>query len=285
MNWVKAMKTSIDYMEEHLMDEINITEIAKAATASPFHYQRMFYMLTGISVQEYVRNRRLSMAAGELISTDMKVIDLAVKYGYETSESFSRAFKKVHGANPSVIRKGEGSIKAFPRLTIQLTLKGDVPMNYRIEKKEAFSFYGMTREFTTVDGQNFVMIPKWWQEAMGDGSFGRMMEKSGKDTCLGVCMPMDPEKDTEFDYVIGSFTEAAVDGYDNYTVPEAEWAVFTLEGPISETIQDTWKRIFSEWFPETGFKHAPAPELEVYLGGDVNAPDYVMEIWIPVERG
>ncbi len=155
-------------------------------------------------------------------------------------------------------------------------------MKYRIETKPGFKFYGLTKRFSTVDGANFKEIPVFWQDVMQDGSFGKMMEKVGDDKCVGACMPMDPDKETEFDYVIGAFSEDTVDDYDNYEVEGHEWAVFELNGPISETIQPTWKRIFSEWFPQTGYKHANLPELEVYMGGDVNAKDYYMEIWIPI---
>jgi len=282
MNWIQAMSDAIDFIEDNLEEEIKIREVAEKACSSPYHFQRMFSVLTDMSVGDYIRNRRMTLAASELISSDVKVIDLAFKYGYESAESFSRAFKSVQGASPRAVRKGEGAIKAFLKLTIHLSLKGDVPMDYKMEKKAGFGFYGMTRTFTTVDGANFREIPKWWGDSMADGSFNKLMATSGKDSCLGVCMPMDPKMDTDFDYMIGSFGDSAVEGYDWHEVPEAEWAVFTVEGPINPNLQECWKRIYSEWFPQTGFKHADLPEFEVYLGGDVNAEDYLMEIWIPV---
>lgn len=142
----------------------------------------------------------------------------------------------------------------------------------------------MTRNFSTVDGANFKEIPLWWQETMTDGTYNKMISHAPKDECLGVCMPMDPEKDTDFDYVIGAFSDDKIEGFDNYQVPAAEWAVFELRGPMHETIQPAWKRIFSEWFPQTGYEHAELPELEVYMEGDINAADYYMEIWIPIKR-
>lgn len=284
MNWLQAMVTSIDYIEDNITEELHVGEIAKQASASPFYYQRMFMVLTNMSVQTYIRNRRLTLAAMELQTSDIKVIDLALKYQYDSSESFSRAFKKVHGVSPSAVRKNKEPIKAFLKLAIQVSLKGDVPMDYRFETKEAFSFYGLSKNFSTVDGANFREIPVWWQEVMKDGSFDKMITAKENDSSLGVCMPMNPDVDTDFDYVIGAFADEKVDGYDLYTVPEHEWAIFELRGPMHETIQPTWKRIFSEWFPQTGYKHANLPELEVYLGGDINANDYYMEIWIPIIR-
>lgn len=283
MNWMQAMADAIDYIEDNLTEEIDLRDVAKCAVTSTYQYQRMFSFLTDMSVGEYIRNRRMTLAASELISSDVKVIDLAFKYGYESAEAFSRAFKSVHGVSPRAVRKGEAPIKAFLKMTIQLTLKGDVPMDYSIEKKDGFSFYGMTRSISTSDGENFKVIPAWWQETMQDGSFEALMKTAGTDSCLGVCMPMDPQKDIEFDYMIAAFGDGE-EGYDRHQVPEAQWAVFKLSGPIPETLQDAWKRIFSEWFPQTGFRHAALPEFEVYLEGDVTSEDYEMEIWIPVEK-
>jgi AraC family transcriptional regulator len=283
MDWIKGVSESIDYIEENLTRDISIKEISKIACISPFYYQRMFSVLTNMSVHGYIRNRRLTLAAMELQSSDIKIIDLAMKYGYDSPEAFSRAFKKVHGVNPSVLRKENTPIQAFMKLTIQVTLKGDVPMKYRIERKEGFSFYGMTRTFSTIDGANFREIPVFWQETMTDGSYMKMIEETAAEKSIGACMPMDPEKDVEFNYVIGGFCKEEVSNYDNYQVPAHKWAVFELNGPITKVLQDTWKRIFSEWFPQTGHNHSMLPELEIYFPGDVNGEDYYMEIWIPIE--
>lgn len=281
MNWIKAMTDSINYMEEHLLDEVSVGDVAKVASSSPFHYQRMFYMLTNTSVQEYMRNRRLSLAAKELIASDVKVIDLAFKYGYESSEAFSRAFKRVHGASPTAVRSGKAASKAFPKLTIQLTIKGDESMEYTIVSKEAFKFYGAKRKISCVNGSNFVEVPKFWQDSMTDGTFDNVVSHA-KGDLIGVCMPMDPEKDVNFDYVIGSFCEEPVEGLENFDVPAADWAVFVVKGPIHPNLQEAWKRIFSEWFPATGFQHAYLPEFEVYKSKEVDKPDTLTEIWIPI---
>ncbi|QVK17020.1 AraC family transcriptional regulator [Mycoplasmatota bacterium] len=282
MNWVKILSNSIDYIEENLTEPITIKEIAKVAMSSPYYYQRMFYILTGITVFEYIRNRRLSLAASELIMNNIKVIDVAIKYGYESSEAFSRAFKKMHGVNPSEVRKKKVTIKAFPKLIIQIMLKGDVPMDYKIEKKPEFSFCGMTKNVSTENGENYINVPKFWGEVMQNGQFEEMMKKSRDGKCIGACMPMDPEVDNNFDYVIGIFTEEKLSEYDNHMVPSANWAIFEVRGPIGEKLQNTWKRIFSEWFPSTGYKHADLPELEVYYDGDTQSPNYLTEIWIPI---
>lgn len=156
-------------------------------------------------------------------------------------------------------------------------------MEYKIEQKEGFSFYGYKKKVTTVNGQNFEIIPKFWQASMADGSFGQMMAKGKANSCLGVCMPMDPEKDTDFDYIIGAFADTTIEGYENHTVAAGDWAVFTVIGLAN--LQDTWKKIYSEWLPSTNYINASLPELEVYLEGDVDREDYKMEVWIPVVKG
>ncbi|MCT4543396.1 MAG: AraC family transcriptional regulator [Vallitalea sp.] len=282
MNWVKALTESIDYIEDNLTESLKIEKVAGIAMSSPYHYQRMFYILTGFTVQEYIRNRRLSMAAVDIATTNIKVIDLALKYGYESSEAFSRAFKKMHGANPTKVKKNGAIVKTFPKLVIQITLKGDVPMNYRIERKEAFNFCGMTRNISTENGANFINIPKFWQEVCDEGKLDKMMEKGEDDRYIGVCMPMNPQTDNSFDYIIGMFSNNEIPEYDNHEVPSADWAVFVVKGSIEE-LQNTWKRIFSEWFPSTDFQHANLPEFEVYYG-DMQSPDFFTEIWIPITK-
>jgi len=157
-------------------------------------------------------------------------------------------------------------------------------MKYRIDVLESFSFYGLTRTFSIINGANFRDIPKFWDEIMENGSFKAMISNASDSRSLGVCMPMDMEIESNFDYVIGAFSDIPVNGYDFHIVETAEWAIFELVGPISETIQSTWKYIYSQWYEETGYKHAKLPEFEVYSDGDVTSIDYYMEIWIPIER-
>jgi len=157
-------------------------------------------------------------------------------------------------------------------------------MEYQLIKKEKFAFYGMSQRFTTVDGANFRDIPLFWDKVLKDGSFDEMMKITDSEQSLGVCMPMISEEDHAFDYVIGAFTNEAKEGYDYYDVPEAEWAIFDVRGPVNPKLQEAWKYIFSEWFPETGLKHAKLPEFEVYSDDDVESDDCKTEIWIPIER-
>lgn len=169
MEWLERMAKALDYLEEHLEDALEIDEAAKMAYSSSFHFQRMFYMLTGNTVAEYVRKRRLTLAAQELAVNDVRVLDVALKYGYDSPESFAKAFKKIHGVSPSSAREPGISLKAYPRLSFHLSLKGDQDMDYRIEEKPAFTVAGKGIRVTTRDGENTRLIPKFWGESYDNG--------------------------------------------------------------------------------------------------------------------
>ncbi|RSK29299.1 AraC family transcriptional regulator [Bacillus sp. HMF5848] len=279
------MMASIDYLEKHLEDRLDIEQAAKEAYMSKFHYQRMFHMLTGITVAEYVRKRKLTLAAQELIVSKTKIIDLALKYGYETPESFSKAFRKLHGVSPSEARNHNTPLKAIPRLSFQIQIKGEEDMNYRIVEKDAFEVIGKTMRVSTVNGENFKRIPEFWQTCNSDGASEGLMQDASDLGMLGICMEFEMEQES-FTYMIAVEKNNGLHS-DNFVVkkiPSATWAVFEVIGPMPHAIQAVWKRIYGEWFPSTNYEHANAPEIEVYPSGDPTSENYKTEIWIPVVK-
>ena len=266
-------------------ETFNIEDIAKVAYSSPFHFQRMFYMLTGVSVKDYIRKRRLTLAAQELAISKVKVLDVALKYGYDSPEAFAKAFRKAHGLTPSAARESGVQLKAFPRLSFHLSLKGDKEMDYRIEKRDAFTVIGQVEEMTTKDGENSHRIPKLWLESNANGTTDKLLEIGVDKDLLGICSDMNHEKEV-FSYWIA--VEAAPDtepqGFATKVIPAASWAVFTSVGPMPDAIQQVWARIFQEWFPATGYEHTGGPEFELYLPGRPDAEDYRCEVWIPVMK-
>lgn len=283
MEWLQRMSNAVDYIEEHLEEPFEVAKIAQAACSSSFHFQRMFHMLTGNTVVEYIRKRRLTLAAQELAVKKVKVIDVALKYGYETPESFTKAFKRIHGISPTAARQLGTSLKAFPRITFQLSLKGDRVTDYKIIEREAFQVVGKTLKVSTKNGENFKRIPQFWLECDQNGACDKICNSFQAQEILGICMDIELEKE-QFTYMI------AVKGGETYNGKEftirhisaSAWAVFTSIGPIPEAIQKVWERIFQEWFPATGYEHACGPELEVYPPGDTSAEDYQCEVWIPI---
>lgn len=285
MDWLSKMLDAVNYMERHMEEPHDISKIARVACSSIFHFQRMFHMLTGSTVVEYVRRRKLTLAAQELASSNVRVLDVALKYGYETPESFAKAFRRMHGISPSGAREPGVSLKAFPRISFQISLKGDKDMDYRIVERGAFKIVGKELKVSTKGGENRRRIPLFWTECNKDGTSEKLCTDFKSQSMLGVCMDMEHDKE-QFTYMV------ALEGGDGYsgrefsvkTVPEATWAVFTSVGPMPQAIQEVWNRIFQEWFPATGYEHADAPELEVYPEGDMSRDDYRCEVWIPIVK-
>lgn len=285
LEWLKEMSDAVEYMEKSMEEPFDAAEIAKVACSSTFHFQRMFHMLTGITVAEYVRKRKLTLAAQELAVTKVKVLEVALKYGYDTPESFSKAFRKAHGINPSAAREPGTNLKAYPRISFHLSLKGDQDMDYKIVEREAFQVVGKAKQISTKDGVNFKQVQEFWQECLRDKTEDRLANYCKTDTCLGICLDMDMEQE-QFVYMVAVESSQASESAEFVTrmIPASTWAVFTSIGSIPTAIQAVWDRIWQEWFPATGYEHAGTAELEVYLPGDPSAADYRSEVWIPIVK-
>jgi AraC family transcriptional regulator len=286
MGWVESLQRAIDYMEDHLLNDLSIEEIAKQAHVSEFHFQRTFTILTEISVGEYLRRRRLTLAAQELSNTGSKIIDIALKYCYDTPEAFSKAFRRQHGLTPSQARNNIGKLKSYNRLTIQVTLKGAEPMKYKIVEKESFQVIGVKRELSCVNGENLKEIPKMWDDIHADGTNDLLLKMNNGDIkgVLGVCVDKRDKQQQLMDYWIATEHDGATpEGLLNLELPASKWGVFEVHGPMPDAIQKVWKQIFSEWFPSSHYEHAGTPDLEVYSAGDPWRSDYYSEIWIPLK--
>ncbi len=284
MDWLKRMNEAINYIEENLDQEIDNDVIAKITCCSSFQFGRIFIFAADISLGEYIRLRRLSRAALDLINTSDKVIDIALKYGYNSPTAFTRAFINMHGIAPSAARESGVMLKSFPRITFQMSIKGGKEMNYKIEEKPRMRFVGKKETVSCVGGQNFLRIPQIWQEVSETGSFEQIEALSnGNPTgVLGICTNFREE---EFDYFIASSSdELCPEGMDELLVPEGLWVVFQCVGPMPQAIQDVWKRVYTEWFPNSGYEHTGGAEMEWYSDGDGDAEDYISEIWIPIVK-
>lgn len=288
MEWSDRMNAAINCMEDKLSSDIDFQEAANLACCSLFHFQRMFMVIMNVTPAEYVRKRRLTLAAKDLTSTTEKVIDIALKYGYDSPDSFARAFRNVHGSTPRAARSPGVKLSAFPRVSFHIELKGGVAMDYRIVEKPAFEIVGRSRRFSTANGENFIKIPQFWQEYMNSPEYRELCEltggKTGKVTgggCLGVCFGMEKTGWDSFCYGIGieKPDEQSQTVFESIPVPASSWAVFEC---TLTNLQDVTKRIFSEWFPSTGYEHASAPELEVYFPENPSSKEVPCQIWMPV---
>ncbi|TCP52578.1 AraC family transcriptional regulator [Tumebacillus sp. BK434] len=282
MDWVARMNEAIRYIEERITEEIEYAEAAKIACCSTYHFQRMFSFLTEVSLSEYIRRRRLTLAAFELQSSDVKVIDLALKYGYDSPEAFTRAFQKVHGTTPTAARSAGTKLKAYPRMSFQLSIKGVAEMDYRIEACGPFSIVGIKNRVNTE--QAFDEVPKIWASAGERGIFGQLWEVRNADHMmrgiLGVCANGEFGKNEEFDYIMAIASEQAPpEGMVRMEFPEATWAVFEAPGSPDQ-LQDIWKRLYTEWVPVSAYELAYLPAIECYLPIEENKN----ELWVPVVK-
>lgn len=280
MEWVERLNQSIKYIEEHLTEEIDYEQLAKIACCSAYHYQRMFAYMAGVTLAEYIRRRKMSLAAVDLQSGGIKIVDLAEKYGYRSPTAFNRAFQGVHGIAPSSAR-GEGvSVKSFPAITFKITVKGVEEMNYRIETKESFRIVGVSAPLHKELEKNFMIVPDLWQKASMDGTIQKLaaLMDTQPRGLLGVSACGDQE---EWKYFIAAASTKESVEFEEYTIPASTWAVFPGSG-TNQSIQELEQRIVAEWLPASGYEYADAPDIEVYLNPDPQNAQY--EVWIPVVK-
>ena len=288
MDWITGISKAIDYIEEHITEPTDYARAAKEACSSPFNFQRVFALLCGYTLGDYVRMRRLTLAGEELLSTDAKVIDVALRYGYDSPESFSRAFTRFHGVSPSAVRKG-AAIRSFSRICVKLILTGGSIMEYRIEKKQAAKIICRRREFTK-PGDDYTNreIPEFWNECGRDGSIqklcGYIKDSAQFKGLLGVCFSTEMT-DSGFPYGIGAEYDGESDpqDFEIVEIPAYTYAVFTVRGRMPDAFRETYRKICTEFFPQSGYEYGNGVEIEVYPSADVQNPDYTCEIWIAVK--
>ena len=264
MNWIKTINDAIEYMENHLRDEIALADIAEHVNLSAFHFQRAFSLLTEMSPAEYLRKRRLSQAGADLISGDEKVIDVALKYCYDSPESFTKAFTRFHGVSPMQVKKGS-PIQFMNRFTVRMTIEGGGIMEYTIEKWEAMDLLMHAKTFHAETSED--EIPKFWDEYYAHETY----RTDGDEFRYGIgCKAAD--------------VEGVPEGFEIIHIPEYTWAVFKCVGPTPGAIQAMWERIYREWLPVSDYELIPDYDIENYLPGDPSSRDYVSEICIPVRK-
>lgn len=279
MEWVNRLNEAISYLEAHLTEETDYEALGRIACCSSYHFQRMFAYMAGVTLSEYIRRRKMSLAAADL-QNGGKVIDIALKYGYSSPTAFNRAFQAVHGIAPSALRNEGVSVRSYPPITFTISVKGAEEMQYRIETKEAFRIVGTSVPIHHEMEKNFEVLPAKWDEAAANGTLQTLV--SMMDTqpmgILGVCVCNDAE---EWRYFIAAATTKPAGELEEYTVPAATWAIFPGSG-TNQSIQQLEQRIFTEWLPSSGYEYANAPDIEVYLSPDPENARY--EVWIPVVK-
>ena len=249
MDWVTGLNKTIDYIESHLTGDIDYEQLARLACCSAYHYQRMFAYMAGVPLGEYIRRRRMSLAAADLQNGE-KVVDVALRYGYQSPTAFNRAFQSVHGLPPSAVRETGAAVKAFPPLRFIITIKGAEEMEDRIEKRDAFRVVGISAPLDRDIEKNFESVPKLWGRAAAEGVVERLLGLMDTPLTgiLGVSVCTDEEP---WRYYIAAASNKPAPGLEEYIVPAALWAVFPGSGP-GPSIQNLEQRIVAEWLPSSG---------------------------------
>ena len=287
MDNLQQLNLAMRYIEAHLADEIDFQKVAQLAGCSEYHFRRMFSFLSGMSLGEYIRHRRLSQAALELRSST-KVIDLAVKYGYDSPDSFARAFQVLHGVTPTEARMEGVALKAVPPMTFQLTIQGGNEMDYRIIEKEAFYIVGLMRRITLQYSEVNPEVTAMWSsltpEDIAELKGMANVEPIGMLNA-SVNFAEGRGEGSQLDQYIGvAAREPGAGKWQSLAVPASTWGVFTARGKFPDELQSVWGRIYSEWFPVSGYEVSPGPEILWNASKDTSLPDYHSEIWIPIVK-
>jgi AraC family transcriptional regulator len=288
MDTLKQLNEAMRYIENSLLQDLNVNQIFKTAGCSEYHFRRVFSFLAGMPLGEYVRRRRLAVAAEKIRSGNERVIDLALACGYESPEAFSKAFHSMHGLTPSEVKRGETNIKAFPPMTFQLIIRGGIEMDYRIVSKDAFQIVGfkkrVTMVFEGVNPQISSLAEKLTPDMIAELKGLSNVEPFG---ILSVSANFEERtvQGSELDQFIGvATTKAAPRRYDVLTVAASDWAVFNAVGTFPTAVQETWARIYSEWLPSSGYELTGGAELLWNESPDTTKQDYHSEIRIPIKK-
>lgn len=295
MDWMESIRSTINYLEDNIYNVDEDIKVAEQVGVSSFYLQKGFSIITGYSMAEYLRNRRLYMAALDVIKDDEKVIDIAFRYGYDTPESFTKAFTRFHGVSPIQLKKNPSKMQIFLPLTIRIDVQGGNHMDYVIEKVTGFKVVGFEREFSM--DTSYAEIPKFWQEFsekyMDRLCSGVKPENDVEETicnCMvgmyGICID-DIGGNGRFRYLIaGEYTDGEVpEGMVSYEFPELTWAKFKCVGPLPGSLQSVNTKLFSEWLPgNPDYEVSFGANIEWYGDGNPQSVDYESGIWVPVKH-
>ncbi|MCI8433399.1 MAG: AraC family transcriptional regulator [Lachnospiraceae bacterium] len=292
---VQLIQQAICYMEEHICEPINYVEVAGQVHMSGYHFHRTFSFITGMTANEYIRKRRLTLAAIELQTTDSSVTDVAYKYGYESPESFSKAFSRFHGSTPKQAKRKGAKLHLFNPLAIKITVEGGSIMDYRIEHKEGQKFIAMVRAFSNeiINDDNDHSIPDFWGECYAKNLIEpmKLLRAEGKRDLYGLCSPATASE-THFNYGIGvavdrdtdmeKLEELAENGYSVWETEPADYAVFKCFGDDGDCLSRTWDQFFKEFVPQTGYTQTDDTDYEVYF--ERGEKGLFCELWVPVKK-
>ncbi|HIR14784.1 MAG TPA: AraC family transcriptional regulator [Candidatus Choladousia intestinavium] len=285
MEWLKNLGAAIDYIEENLDQEVSCGEAARIAGCSPSYFQRIFSYISGVSLAKYIQRRRMTQAAFELQRTDSRILDIALKYGYSSPSSFTRAFQSVHGITPMSAKKAGCTLRAYPPIHFSVEITAGSGLSYRVEEKESFRIVGLRTPLTESMDENMRNIPRFWKETREKKGLAAVMALSSRppEEILGVSVYRG--QGDFYYYIAVSSDLPAPAGMYAYTVPAAEWVVFENNGFFKEDVQRVFRRFLQEFLPFSGYEYAGLPDVEVYPALHKPSVQGCSQVWIAVKRG
>ena len=284
MEWLNNLSKAIEYIENHLDQEISFDEVARIACCSTYYFQRIFSYVAGISLAEYIRRRRMTQAAFELQGTDKRVLDIALKYGYASPTSFNRAFQSVHGISPIAAKEKGAILNVYPPIRFSVKVSGGSAMSYHIIEKPAFRIVGIRMKLVDDMEENQKNVPLFWEHTLNDSSFSDLctLNNAVPNGILGISVYENPQN--IFYYIAASSSSKAPDGMCEYEIPASTWVVFENDGYFKENVQSVFKRFYTEWLPFSGYEYAGLPDIEVYPIQNKTIQCGHSEVWIAVKK-
>lgn len=284
MCYINSIKKALNYIENNLQEDIDLSAIAKEAGYSLYHFHRIFKGIVGDSMKDYVRKRRFTEAAKELVYTNKSIVEIAVKYGYESREGFSRAFEKVYGRNPSEVRRDnllyfirEPINVDYMMFQLKLTTEGLTPLYRNLLER-----YVVGKKWKVkADGSNLQDIPLLWQKWNNEKESEKIINRKCADEIMGICIFSQGDA---FDYMIGhevNTMEYVPEDMVIYRLEPSLYAVFRVIGPITESVQKTWDYIYSVWLSESKYRHRNMDDIEYYY---YNEDELVADLYIPISN-
>ncbi len=295
MEWIAGLHQAITYIEAHLLEPLSYEAVARQVHISGYEFHRAFSFLTGMTVNTYIRNRRLSLAGREIVETDARITDIALKYGYDTPESFTKAFTRFHGVAPKYAREGSAKLALFNPIVLKLTVEGGKSMDYRIVQTKQQKFLAISRDFPNeiINDEANHDIPDFWGACQDKNLIDPMLDlrPAGKRDLYGLCTPTKEGEDT-FAYGIGVLVDAdtaAFDlaemergGYHFWDVKPGTYVVFECIGDDGNCIGETWAKFYREFLPQMGYEAEAETDYEIYP--EVGNKGVFCELWIPVKK-
>ncbi len=291
MNYPELMQKSIDFIEQNLTSDICVEDAAREAACSLYHYHRVFTALVGITPGEYIRKRRFSCAVHDILFTGDRVLDIAAKYGYESPESFTRAFRKAYGQPPSIARRIHSELECFGAVDLNesriLKIIGGINVNYSIIEKQSFLVAGKGLVLGNDIESNQKRIPAFWDKVCSERCIESILNERlvNPGITLGICL--DFTEIGEFTYFIGvevDKKEDIPDGLEIKEIPSAKYAVFTAKGPLPGSVQQALGEIYGNWFPSSDYERAEKPDFEWYDISRMKTPETTeVDLYIPVK--